>query len=393
MTSLRIETITGIDEIDAAHWDALVDASGGSVLLRHGFLRAFERSASVCPETGWQPRHLILRADPQAPGDALAAEGRLIAAVPLYAKSHSYGEFVFDWAWAEAYARNGLQYYPKWLCAVPFTPVPGARLLAAPDNRSIAARALVQFATASRLSSLHVLYTNAADQQALLQAGCMTRTHVQFHWFNRGWADFDGFLADLTRAKRKKIRAERRKVREAGVTTRVLTGRELTPEDWAFFYRCYANTYAQRGNSPYLTPAFFLEVGEHFPDHCVMAIAYRHGQPLAASLLWRDAVDGLDRLYGRYWGALEHIDCLHFELAYYAPLEWAIANRIAVVEGGAQGDHKLARGFEPVQTQSAHWLAHPAFADAVGRFLDQEREGIRGYADGLNSPFRTEVGD
>ena len=393
MRSLRIETVASIDEIDATRWDALVDASGGSVLLRHGFLRAFEQSASVCAETGWQPRHLILRAGSPAPEEAHWAEGQLIAAVPLYAKSHSYGEFVFDWAWADAYARNGLAYYPKWLCAVPFTPVPGARLLAAPDSRSIAARALVQFATASKLSSLHVLYTTASDQQALLQAGCMARTHVQFHWVNRGWADFDAFLADLTQPKRKKIRAERRKVREAGVTTRVLTGRELGPDDWAFFYRCYANTYEQRGNSPYLTPAFFAEVGVQFPDHCVMAIASRHGQPIAASLLWRDTVEGVDRLYGRYWGALQNIHCLHFELAYYAPLEWAIANGIAVVEGGAQGEHKLARGFEPVQTHSAHWLAHPAFADAVGRFLDQERMGIRSYADGLNSPFRTEVGD
>jgi len=393
MKSLCIDTVESIDEIDATRWDALVDASGGSVLLRHGFLRAFEQSASVCAETGWQPRHIILRAGSPAPGEADEAYGQLIAAVPLYAKRHSYGEFVFDWAWADAYARNGLAYYPKWLCAVPFTPVPGARLLARPDSRAIAARALVEFAKASKLSSLHVLYTTASDQHALLQAGCMPRTHVQFHWFNRGWADFEAFLADLTQPKRKKIRAERRKVREAGVTTRVLTGRELGKDDWAFFYRCYANTYAQRGNSPYLTPAFFAEVGERFPDHCVMAIASRHDQPIAASLLWRDKVDGIDRLYGRYWGALQHIDCLHFELAYYAPLEWAIANGIAVVEGGAQGEHKLARGFEPVQTHSAHWLAHPAFADAVGRFLDQERKGIRGYADGLNSPFRTEVGD
>ena len=394
MTSLRIETVDRIDAIDESAWDALVTSSGGSVLLRHGFLRAFEQSASVCAETGWRPRHLLLRAGQSPdPGATDSGPGNLIAAIPLYAKGHSYGEFVFDWAWADAYARNGIAYYPKWLCAVPFTPVPGARLLAAPDCRALAARALVQFAGASKLSSLHVLYTTQADQQALLDAGCLARTHVQFHWFNRGWRDFDDFLADLTQPKRKKIRAERRKVREAGVTTRVMTGRELGAGDWAFFYRCYANTYQQRGNAPYLTPAFFEAVGEQFPDHCVMATASQHGKPIAASLLWRDTVDGVSRLYGRYWGALEHVDCLHFELAYYTPLEWAIDNGIAVVEGGAQGEHKLARGFEPVQTQSAHWLAHPAFADAVGRFLDQERAGMQGYADGLNSPFRTEVGD
>lgn len=392
MTALRIETCGRIDEIDAKAWDALVDANGGSVLLRHAFLRAFEESASVCTATGWQPRHLLLRADP-ADKNGTTAQGDLLAAIPLYAKGHSYGEFVFDWAWADAYARNGLDYYPKWLCAVPFTPVPGARLLAAPECRSLAARALVQFASASKLSSLHVLYTSAADEQALLDAGCMPRSHVQFHWFNRGWRDFDAFLMDLTQPKRKKIRAERRKVRDAGVTTRVLTGAALQPADWAFFYRCYANTYQQRGNPPYLTPAFFEAVSAQFADHCVMAIASQDGQPIAASLLWRDCVDGVHRLYGRYWGALRQVDCLHFELAYYTPLEWAIANGIGVVEGGAQGEHKLARGFEPVQTQSAHWLAHPAFADAVGKFLDREREGISGYADSLHSPFRPEVGD
>lgn len=421
MTSLHIETVERIDDIDATDWNALVKCSGGSVLLQHGFLRAFEQSASVCADTGWQPRHMLLRAGRSATGESGAATGKaeaavgkagaaagnagattgqagpdpgqLIAAIPLYAKSHSYGEFVFDWAWAEAYSRNGLAYYPKWLCAVPFTPVPGARLLAAPDCRALAARALVQFAGASKLSSLHVLYTTDPDQQALLDAGCMPRTHVQFHWVNRGWRHFDEFLADLTQSKRKKIRAERRKVREAGVTTLVRTGTEIRAEDWAFFYRCYANTYQQRGNPPYLTPAFFEAVGEQFPDHCVMALALLHGQPIAASLLWRDTVDGVPRLYGRYWGTLRHVDCLHFELAYYTPLEWAIANGIAVVEGGAQGEHKLARGFEPVQTQSAHWLAHPAFADAVSRYLDREREGVEGYAQGLGSPFRPEVGD
>jgi predicted N-acyltransferase len=382
MSALKLQAIENISEVEAIHWDALVAASGGSVLSQHAFLQAFETSQSVAPDTGWQPRHLLLWEDEQ-----------LVAAIPLYAKGHSYGEFVFDWAWAEAYQRNGLEYYPKWLSAIPFTPVPGSRLLTTEPYRAFAAAALLQWAKKSGLSSLHVLYTTPEDTEALVQTGCMRRTHTQFHWFNRDWPDFDTFLASLTQPKRKKIRAERRKVREAGVTTCVRSGAQISPEDWAFFYRCYANTYHVRGNTPYLTPEFFLTVGETLSEHCVMAIATRRDQPIAASLLWLDTVDGQRKLYGRYWGALEHVDCLHFELAYYTPLEWALANNIAVVEGGAQGEHKLARGFEPVQTQSVHWLAHPGFADAVEKFLERERAGVDNYLGSLSSPFRGEIGD
>lgn len=383
MNAVHVEILDQISDISASIWDALVQETGGSVLSSHAFLRAFEESASVSMKTGWQPKHLILRDD----------AGKLIAAMPLYAKSHSYGEFVFDWAWADAYERNGLLYYPKWLCAIPFTPVPGARLLCAPTHRKLAARALMQWAQESKLSSLHVLYTSPEDQEALCAAGCMPRAHTQFHWSNKGWDSFDDFLTSLTQSKRKKIRAERRKVKEAGITTRVLTGAEIQPSDWDFFYRCYVNTYALRGNPPYLTPAFFTDIGQTLSDHCVLAFAYRNDQPIAASLLWLDTVSGQRKLYGRYWGALEHVDCLHFELAYYTPLEWAISHDIAIIEGGAQGEHKLARGFEPVQTLSAHWLAHPGFADAVEKFLEQERAGVSQYVGTLKSPFRTEIGD
>lgn len=382
MSALRLQAIEKISEVEAVLWDALVAASGGSVLSQHAFLQAFETSGSVSPDTGWQPRHLLLWEDE-----------RLVAAIPLYAKGHSYGEFVFDWAWAEAYQRNGLEYYPKWLSAIPFTPVPGARLLTTEPYRTLAAATLLQWTKKSGLSSLHVLYTTPEDTEALVQAGCMRRTHTQFHWFNRDWPDFETFLSSLTQPKRKKIRAERRKVREAGVTTCVRSGAQITAQDWAFFYRCYANTYHVRGNTPYLTPEFFLTVGETLSEHCVMAIATRRDQPIAASLLWLDTVNGQRKLYGRYWGALEHVDCLHFELAYYTPLEWALANNIAIVEGGAQGEHKLARGFEPVQTQSVHWLAHPGFADAVEKFLERERAGVDHYLGSLNSPFREEIGD
>ena len=383
MNAVHIEILDQISDISANIWDSLVQETGGSVLSSHAFLKAFEESASVTMKTGWQSKHLILRDD----------AGELIAAMPLYAKSHSYGEFVFDWAWADAYERNGLRYYPKWLCAIPFTPVPGARLLCAPKHRKLAARALVQWAQESKLSSLHILYTSPEEQEALCAAGCMPRTHAQFHWFNKGWDSFDDFLTSLTQSKRKKIRAERRKVKEAGITTRVLTGAEIQPSDWDFFYRCYANTYALRGNPPYLTPAFFTHIGQTLSDHCVLAFAYRNHQPIAASLLWLDTVSGQRKLYGRYWGALEHVDCLHFELAYYTPLEWAISHDIAIIEGGAQGEHKLARGFEPVQTLSAHWLAHPGFADAVEKFLEQERAGVSQYMGTLKSPFRAEIGD
>jgi predicted N-acyltransferase len=382
MSALKLQAIENISEVEAVSWDALVATSGGSVLSQHAFLQAFETSQCVAPDTGWQPRHLLLW-----------EEDQLVAAIPLYAKGHSYGEFVFDWAWAEAYQRNGLEYYPKWLSAIPFTPVPGSRLLTTEPYRALAAAALLQWAKKSGLSSLHVLYTTPEDTEALVQTGCMRRTHTQFHWFNRDWPDFETFLASLTQPKRKKIRTERRKVREVGVTTCVRSGAQISPEDWAFFYRCYANTYHVRGNTPYLTPEFFLTVGETLSEHCVMAIATRRAQPIAASLLWLDTVAGQRKLYGRYWGALEHVDCLHFELAYYTPLEWALANNIAVVEGGAQGEHKLARGFEPVQTQSVHWLAHPGFADAVEKFLERERAGVDNYLGSLSSPFRGEIGD
>lgn len=383
MSAVHVEVLDRMLGIDAKLWDGLVQQAGGSVLSSHAFLSAFEESESVSIETGWQAKHLILRDE----------MGELIAAMPLYAKSHSYGEFVFDWAWAEAYERHGLKYYPKWLCAIPFTPVPGARMLCAPAHRTLAAQALVQWARQSKLSSLHVLYTSAADQDALCAAGCMPRTHTQFHWTNKGWQHFDDFLGSLTQSKRKKIRAERRKVKDVGITTRVLTGAAIQPSDWDFFYQCYANTYAQRGNPPYLTRAFFSKIGQTLSSHCVLAFAYRNDQPIAASLLWLDTVDGQRKLYGRYWGALEHVDCLHFELAYYTPLEWALSHNIAVIEGGAQGAHKLARGFEPVQTQSAHWLAHPGFADAVEKFLEQERAGVCQYLGALKSPFRDEIGD
>jgi len=415
MRQARLQVVESLGEVDAAAWDALARPAG--VLLGHRFLRALETTGCVGDGTGWAPRHLLLwdegggvtrrsgtdtGSDVDVGIDAGDSDGRddghdgasarLIGAAPLYLKSHSYGEYVFDWAWADAYERHGLRYYPKWLCAVPFTPVGGARLLAAGDGaRAALAQALVALAGESGLSSLHVLFPPEAEARLLADAGCMLRTGTQFHWRNAGWRDFDGFLAGLSQPKRKKIRAERRKVREAGASVRVLAGADIRPEHWRFFHACYRNTYSEHLSTPYLNLAFFETLGAQLAEHCVMALAEDAEGPMAASLLLRDrTADGGHRLYGRYWGALRTVPCLHFELAYYAPIEWAIAHGVDVIEGGAQGEHKLARGFLPVATRSAHWLAHPAFADAVQDFLRREAAGVDAYLDELSehTPFR-----
>ncbi len=380
MPGYRLELVEALSQVAAAEWDALAAPAG--CLLSHAFLAGLETHGCVGAEQGWIPRHALMRDDDT---------GELVAAAPLYLKTHSYGEYVFDWAWAEAYERHGLRYYPKWLCAIPFTPVGGTRLLARDAQvRQHLAQALLQLARESRVSSLHVLFPADADAQALAGAGFMPRTGTQFHWRNQGWADFEAFLASLSQPKRKKIRAERRKVAQAGVHIRVLHGAQIGAEDWRFFYRCYANTYQQRGQAPYLTPGFFTYLGAQLPDHCVLALAYRDGAPIAASLLLLDTVDGTRRLYGRYWGALDTVDSLHFELCYYTPLQWAIEHDVAVFEGGAQGEHKLARGLMPVTTTSAHWLAHPGFAEAVEDFLQRESAGLDAYVDELNehTPYK-----
>ena len=317
----------------------------------------------------------------------LEREDRVVAATPLYLKGHSYGEYVFDWAWADAYHRNGLRYYPKLLSAIPFTPVPGARLLAIDDAaRQALVAALMKLARDSGVSSLHVLFPQQAEAALLESEGAMLRRGVQFHWQNEGWPDFDAFLGSLTQPKRKKIRAERRKVREAGIRFRRLQGPDIGEADWDFFSRCYDNTYAEHHSTPYLNRAFFSGLGHSMPESVLMIVAERDGRAIASSLLMRDR----QRLYGRYWGALETVPCLHFETCYYQAIEAAIELGIAVIEGGAQGEHKMSRGFVPQPTVSAHWLAEPAFADAVQRFLEREGRAVDGYLDELTerSPFR-----
>lgn len=380
----RMRLVDDLATVASADWNALAAASGSGRVqpfLRHEFLHAMEASGCVGAGTGWLPRHLLLE----------DARGRLRAAVPLYLKSHSYGEYVFDWAWADAYQRHGRRYYPKLLSAVPFTPVTGPRLLAADDRaREAAARALMRLAAESGLSSLHVLFPTESEAALLEARGAMQRRGVQFHWRNEGWADFEAFLAALSQPKRKKIRAERRKVASAGLAIERLAGKAIAPADWAFFARCYENTYAEHGSTPYLNLAFFERIGALLSGNLVLVVARDGARPIACSLL---VVDD-ERVYGRYWGALEQVPCLHFELCYYQAIELAIERGLAVIEGGAQGEHKMARGFEPVETRSAHWLAEPAFADAVERFLEREGGMVGAWLDELDerSPFRNRQG-
>ncbi|GLS02899.1 hypothetical protein GCM10007860_00420 [Chitiniphilus shinanonensis] len=369
-----------IAELPAADWDAL---AGDAPMLRHAFLDALEQSGCVGGDSGWQPSHL-----------ALWRDGTLRAAMPLYIKQHSYGEYVFDWAWARAYTEHGLSYYPKLVGAVPFTPLPGPRLLARDDaDRLALIRGALELADQGGMSSLHLLFGDDADLAACDAAGMTRREQVQFHWQRQpGWHDFDDFLDSLSRDKRRKIRQERRKVTEAGVRVRRKLGRQIGADDWAFFMRCYDSTYREHRSTPYLNLDFFLRAHAAQPDAWVMALAYRDDAPIAAAL----NLAGPTRLYGRYWGAQWDaggwVPGLHFELCYYQGIEHALANGLDTVEGGAQGEHKLARGFSPVMTHSAHWLAHPAFADAVERFLDRERRLVGAYHDELNAhlPFRVE---
>jgi predicted N-acyltransferase len=373
--------------IDAAAWDALLAATPSRTpFMRHAYLLALHRSRSAIAKTGWLPQFL-----------AVFDGETLLAACPLYLKEHSYGEYVFDWAWADAYQRHGLDYYPKLLSAVPFTPVPGPRLMARDATaRRVLLRAMQQLARDAKLSSAHVLFLDDADQQAARDEGWMMRSTVQFHWTppaDAPWPDFPAFLASLQREKRKKIQQERRKVAEAGVSFIALEGAQIAAADWDFFYRCYGQTYREHHSTPYLTRDFFGRMASTMPENWLLFVASRGGERVAASLICIDAERR--SAFGRYWGAVEHIPCLHFEACYYQPLAWCIANGYTRFEGGAQGEHKMARGLLPVQTWSAHWLAHPQFAQAVADFLEREGEGVAGYMDELNErrPFKATAPD
>ncbi len=437
-TPFRVELARNPEAIDGAAWNALLARQRTPTpFMRHEYLGALHASGSAVPATGWQPRFVLLRDGAD-----------LVAACPLYIKRHSRGEYVFDWAWADAYARHGLAYYPKAVVAVPFTPVPGSRLLARDTAaREALVRTLIGLCEHDTLSSLHILFGDPDDLAACNAAGLMQRHQVQFHWKNISpprsaashaalppegalaalgrpgggeiapprsaashaapgapaseglpFTDFDDFLAALVPDKRRKIRQERRKVRDAGVRFRWARGNDITPADWAFFYQCYERTYLEHGNRPYLSPPFFGRMARTMAAHWVLFVAERQGIPIAASLIAvmadpafkNGSNDHQTVAYGRYWGAVERVDCLHFEACYYQPIEWCIQHGIARFEGGAQGEHKMARALMPTPTASSHWLAHPGFAEAVQQFLARENGAVQAYLADLHarSPLR-----
>jgi predicted N-acyltransferase len=370
-----LEVVDALTAVPAGEWDSL---AGGDPFLSHEFLSALHESGCASTATGWTPRYILLRKN-----------GALEAAMPLYLKAHSYGEYVFDWAWADAYYRHGVEYYPKLLAAVPFTPVTGQRLLAASDEaRDRLVSAALALARELRVSSFHCLFATRGETQRMVAHGMMPRTTIQFHWANRGYASFDEFLQTFSHDKRKKVRQERRKVAEAGIRFKCLEGDDIRERDWAFFNRCYRQTYREHGSSPYLNLEFFSRIGRTMPRHTVMIVAERDGAAIASSLNLR----GPGRLCGRYWGALQHHSALHFETCYYQGIDYCISRGIATFEGGSRGEHKLARGLLPVETCSTHWLAHPEFAGAIEKFLAREASGLGGYVDELNerSPFKQE---
>ena len=378
----HLEIIEKLSEVSAADWNALLSPDA-SPFLRHEFLSTLEEAACVGSKTGWQIAHL-----------ALYRSKKLIGAMPLYLKLHSYGEFVFDWSWAQAYEQQGMQYYPKALCAIPFTPVQGSRILFAPlENKSQVQEQLIAglktLLMQNKLSSAHVLFPLGEQTQAMVDQGFMLRDSVQFHWHNHQFVSFEQFLSTLTMKRRKNIRQEREKVSREGISFRHIPGQSATDQDWEFFYQCYANTYMEHHSSPYLNQDFFKLLCSRMPENLHLIVAQRGSSPIAASLLFVDAASST--AYGRYWGALEHIPCLHFETAYYQAIEYCIEQKIETFEGGAQGEHKMARGFLPTTIQSAHFIVDPQFSKAVKHFLEREQLGIGAYVDELaeHSPLKS----
>ncbi|MGD9865589.1 MAG: GNAT family N-acetyltransferase [Pseudodonghicola sp.] len=382
---IEIQVLPSLAQIDAADWDACAcpeAADGGrpcDPFTTHRFLKALEDSGSVGRGTGWQPQYLTAWLD-----------GQLIAVAPMYAKSHSQGEYIFDHSWAHAFERAGGRYYPKLQIAVPFTPATGRRLLTRPGYEEIGQSALVQgavqLADANNISSLHITFCTEAEAETGAAMGLMARASQQFHWLNDGYADFNAFLTDLSSRKRKNIRKERQQANDFGSTIQMFTGDDLRPEHWDAFWRFYQDTGARKWGSPYLTRAFFDLAQERLRDDIALVLAERDGRWVAGALNFI----GRETLYGRYWGCIEHHPCLHFELCYYRAIDFAIAHGLGRVEAGAQGEHKLARGYLPTQTHSLHWIADPGFADAVARFLEAERAAVAEEMDILTDygPFK-----
>jgi len=384
---IEVSVLAGLGEVAPADWDECADALGlrpRDPFTTHRFLKALEDSRSVGARTGWQPRHLVARQG-----------GAVIAVMPLYAKSHSQGEYIFDHNWAHAFERAGGDYYPKLQGAVPFTPATGRRLLTRPGFEGVGRAALIEAATrvaeASGVSSLHVTFCTAEERAWGEAAGLLARTTQQFHWENRGYADFDAFLADLASRKRKTIRKERARAAEFGGEIVALTGDAIEPEHWQAFWRFYQDTGARKWGQPYLTRAFFDRAQETLRNDILLVLARRQGRWVAGALNFI----GRDTLYGRYWGCVEEHPCLHFELCYYRAIDWAIRHGLARVEAGAQGEHKLARGYLPVEIHSLHWIADEGFARAIAQYLEAERRAVGREIEVLTAygPFRRCAGE
>jgi predicted N-acyltransferase len=361
----------GVAEVDAAQWDAL---SGGDPFLAHAFLASVEDSGSAGPGTGWSPAPILIE-----------EESRLLAAAPAYLKSHSQGEYVFDHGWADAWERAGGQYYPKLQVAVPFTPCPGARLLGHRSQQLLAAMEAVT--VQNDLSSAHITFIDDAGAAEAERSGWLIRHGIQYHWFNRGYGSFDEFLGRLSSRKRKAIRKERAAARD-GLEFRALRGREIGPADWDAMWAFYQDTGSRKWGRPYLTRAFFDLIGERMGEKLLLLLACRDGRPIAGALNFI----GSDTLYGRYWGCTEEVPFLHFELCYHQAIEWAIDHRLGSVQAGAQGEHKIARGYEPVITNSAHFIPNRSFRDAIAEFLQAERSAIATEAEWLRRdlPYRSD---
>lgn len=387
--SIEIQVHARISDISEADWDACAcpEAASGRPIdpfTTHRFLKALEDSGSVGQGTGWQPQYLTAHMG-----------GQMIAAAPLYAKGHSQGEYIFDFNWADAYSRAGGRYYPKLQIAVPFTPASGRRLLTRPDFEQTGQAALVQgavqFADQNELSSLHITFCTALEKDAGKQMGLMPRKSQQFHWLNQGFEDFDGFLASLSSRKRKNIRKERSTAQAFGGKIHTLTGDQIEPHHWDAFWTFYQDTGSRKWGTPYLTRAFFDIAHDTMRDDILLVMAEYDGRMIAGALNFI----GRETLFGRYWGCIADVPCLHFEICYYQAIDYAIAHGLARVEAGAQGEHKLARGYMPVETHSLHWFRDPQFGEAVGNYLHHEAEAVDDEIEVLTSygPFRKDRGE
>ncbi len=375
----EVRVLNQILDVPRHAWDSILPPSAGP-FMQHAFLSLLEKTGCVSEETGWKPSHLALYE---------AGKDKLLGALPLYLKSHSYGEYVFDWSWAEAYTQAGQPYFPKALSAIPFTPVASSRLLArSTEHQEALIAGLKQLVSELDLSSAHLLFPVEEEANLLSNAGFLKRESVQFHWHNHGYSDFESFLSTLTMKRRKNIKRERKQVQSAGIIFEHLPGELVTEEDVLFFYRCYRNTYQNHYSTPYLNQLFFQEWVQQMPQNLHLIVAKREGQAIASALLVIDRE--LSKAYGRYWGCVEQHPCLHFETAFYQAIEYCIRDGIKTLEGGAQGEHKMARGFMPTSVSSYHHLSDPRFAAAVARFLERERQGIGLYLDELaeHSPLR-----